>query len=227
MPGDLCMILVDNSGGGTEVKYWDTVWDKNDIEKYRQYIKGYENVKNVMVREFQKHNCRVVCDAACGFGANSLILQSNGFDVWGFDISETSVWITKELLAPYGIQKERFKTASLSNTEYQDGFFDAVAVRAAMDHLCVDEFKSALSELQRITKANGLLYVSFDPMESDDLELEHSVLEDGSFLYTDESRNGLLFHYYSDEDIQKAFYGYEILAMETDGRGNRHLVIRY
>lgn len=209
------------------MQYWDTVWDKKDIEQYRQYIKGYENVKNVMVREFQKHNCRIVCDAACGFGANSLILQTNGFDVWGFDISETSVWITKELLAPYGIQKERFKTASLSNTEYPDGFFDAVAVRAAMDHLCVDEFNSALGELQRITKANGLLYVSFDPLEPDDMELEHSVLEDGSFLYTDESRNGLLFHYYSDEDIQKAFHGYEILAMETDGRGNRHLVIRF
>lgn len=209
------------------MKYWDTVWDKKDIEQYRQYIRGYENVKNVMVREFQKHNCRIVCDAACGFGANSLILQSNGFDVWGFDISETSVWITKELLAPYGIQKERFKTASLSNTRYQDGFFDAVAVRAAMDHLCVDEFNSALGELQRITKANGLLYVSFDPLEPDDMELEHSVLEDGSFLYTDESRNGLLFHYYSDEDIQKAFHGYEILAKETDGRGNRHLVIRF
>lgn len=209
------------------MKYWDTVWDKNDIEQYRQYIKGYENVKNVMVREFQKHNCRIVCDAACGFGANSLILQSNGFEVWGFDISETSVWITKELLAPYGIQKERFKTASLSNTEYPDGFFDAVAVRAAMDHLCVDEFNSALVELQRITKSNGLLYVSFDPLEPDDMELEHSVLEDGSFLYTDESRKGLLFHYYSDEDIKKAFDSYEILVMETDGRGSRHLVIRF
>lgn len=209
------------------MQYWDTVWDKNDIENYRQYIKGYENVKNVMVREFRKHNCRIVCDAACGFGANSLILLSNGFDVWGFDISETSVWITKELLAPYGVQKERFKTASLSNTGYPDCFFDAVAVRAAMDHLCVDEFNSALGELQRITKANGLLYVSFDPLEPDDMELEHSVLEDGSFLYTDESRNGLLFHYYSDEDIQKVFHGYEILAMETDGRGNRHLVIRF
>lgn len=209
------------------MKYWDTVWDKKDIEQYRQYIKGYENIKNVMIREFQKYNCRIVCDAACGFGANSLILQSNGFDVWGFDISETSVWITKELLAPYGIPKERFKTVSLSNTEYPDGFFDAVAVRAAMDHLCVDEFNSALVELQRITKANGLLYVSFDPLEPDDMELEHSVLEDGSFLYTDESRNGLLFHYYSDSDIQKAFHSYEILAMETDGRGNRHLVIRF
>lgn len=209
------------------MKYWDTVWDKNNIEQYRQYIKGYENVKNVMVCEFQKHNCRIVCDAACGFGANSLILQTNGFEVWGFDISETSVWITKELLAPYGIQKERFKTASLSNTEYPDGFFDAVAVRAAMDHLCEDEFNSALAELQRITKANGLLYVSFDPLEPDDMELEHSVLEDGSFLYTDESRKGLLFHYYSDEDIQKAFDSYKILAMETDGRGSRHLVIRF
>ncbi|MBD5512539.1 MAG: class I SAM-dependent methyltransferase [Lachnospiraceae bacterium] len=208
------------------MKYWDTVWHKEDIENYKHYIKGYENVKNIMVREFQKYNCHVVCDAACGFGANSLILQSNGFDVYGFDISESAVWITKELLTPYGVRKEQFKTASILNTGYPDNFFDAVAVRAALDHLCVNEFNRALDELKRITKENGLLYASFDSLESDDTELEHSVLEDGSFLYTDESRDGLLFHYYSDEDIQKVFRGYEILDMETDGRGNRHLVVK-
>lgn len=119
--------------------YWDTVWNKEDIENYKKYIKGYENVQNMMVRQFQKHNCHVVCDAACGFGANSMILQSNGFDVWGFDIVESAVWITKELLAPYGIRREQFTTASILSTGYPDGFFDAVAVRAALDHLCVKE----------------------------------------------------------------------------------------
>lgn len=208
------------------MEYWDTVWKKEDIGQYRQYIKGYENIDNLMVREFKKHNCHTVCDAACGFGANSLILWSNGFDVWGFDISQDSVWITKQLLAAYGIRKEQFKTASLLNTEYPDHFFDAVAVRAALDHLSTDAFLRALKELQRITKENGLLYVSFDPLEPNDLQLEHIVLEDGSFLYTEKSRDGLLFHYYSNEEIQKAFQGYEILAMETDGRGNRHLVIK-
>lgn len=53
------------------MKYWDTVWQKEDIENYKHYIKEYENVK-MMVCEFQKHNCHVICDAACGFGANSL-----------------------------------------------------------------------------------------------------------------------------------------------------------
>lgn len=208
------------------MNYWDTVWNKKDLEQYKHYIKGYENVKNIMVHQFQKHNCHIVCDAACGFGANSLILHSNGFNVWGFDISENSVQITKELLAPYGIQTKQFKTASLLNTEYPDNFFDAVAVRAALDHLCTDDFNHALNELQRITKENGLLYTSFDPLESDDIELDHTVLEDGSFLYTDESRDGLLFHYYSDEDIQKLFHRYEILDTETDVRGNRHLVVK-
>lgn len=209
------------------MKYWDTVWNKKDIEEYRQYILGYQNINNGMVREFQKHNCRIVCDAACGFGANSMTLLAHGFDIWGFDLSDDAVWITKELLDPYGIRKEQFKTASLFHTGYPDRFFDAVAVRAALDHLCVSEFRRALRELQRITKENGLLYASFDPLEPDDLELAHCVLKDGSFLYTDESRNGLLFHYYSDEEIQEAFRCYKILDWETDARGSRHLVITF
>lgn len=208
-------------------RYWDTVWKKEDLEEYRRYVEGFKGVKNVMVREFQKRGCCVVCDAACGFGANSMILQSNGFEVWGFDVSEAAVWITTELLAFCGIQRERFKTATLTHTEYPDGFFDAVAVRAALDHLSVDEFGNALEELRRITRAGGLLYASFDPLEPDDLELAHRVLEDGSFLYTDESRNGLLFHHYPDEEIRRAFSCHELLALETDGRGNRHLVIKF
>lgn len=163
----------------------------------------------------------------CGFGANSLILLSNGFDVWGFDISADSVWITRELLASYGMRGEQFKTASLTDTKYPDGFFDAVAVRAALDHLSVDELGTALEELRRITGEQGLLYASFDPLEPEDLKLAHKVLEDGSFLYTDESRRGLLFHYYSEEEIQKVFRQYEILALETDGRGSRHVVVRF
>lgn len=207
--------------------YWDKVWDRNDAKAYKQYLKNYENVSNIMTETFKEHGCVRVCDCACGFGANSLILLSNGFDVYGFDISEESVWITTNLLSSHGVKPKQYKRASLTDTGYEDDFFDAVAVRAALDHLSVKDFNKALWELKRITKENGLLYASFDCLEEDDSKLDHDVLEDGSFLYSDENREGLLFHYYTDDELRKAFSEHNILHLETDKRGNRHIIIQF
>ena len=103
--------------------------------------------------------------------------------------------------------------------------FDAVTAKAVLDHLLFEDLKKAVSELTRIVKKSGLIYASFDPLEKDDIELPHQVLEDGGYLYTDDTRNGLLFHYYSDDEIKSIFNAYKILMFETDCRGNRHIVV--
>lgn len=206
--------------------YWDEVWLKEDLELYRKYIAAYDGVENAMTRAFKANGCVKVCDAACGFGANSLVLLSNGFDVYGFDISSDSVWITAELLKSYGGTREHFKVASLLSTEYKNSEFDAVAVRAALDHLNSEEFIEAMKEIQRITKKGGLIYATFDPIEDEELEMEHTVLSDGSMLFSEEGRNGLLFHYYSDEDISAAFTNYNVLERGKDSRGSRYIIIR-
>lgn len=207
--------------------FWDEVWNKKDIEEYRQYLTKYENISNRMTDVFHENGCKVICDAACGFGANSLVLLQNGFEVYGFDIAENSVWITTHLLDSYGIKSEQYKKASLLDTGYPDHFFDAVAVRDALDHVSVSDCKIALQELRRITKKNGLLYASFDQLEEDDLELEHTILEDGSFLYQDENRKGMLFHYYKDEELKQLFANNTLLYMGTDRRGSREFIIKF
>lgn len=112
------------------------------------------------------------------------------------------------------------------NTGYSSELFDAVTARAVLDHLNAEDFKKALSELQRITRKNGLIYASFDPLEDEDLILEHKTLADGSLLYTDASREGLLFHYYTDDELQDIFRDYSVLMFTKDNRGNRHIVFQ-
>jgi len=174
--------------------YWDSVWNKNDIEDYRKYVQNYKGITNCMTRYFADNSCMNICDAACGFGANSMILLSNGFNVSGFDISEASVWLTCHLLEDEGIIASQFKVASLTDTGYDNNSFDAVAVRAALDHLSVTDFLKAVNEIKRITKEHGLLYASFDPIEDEDLKAEHIVLEDGSLLHVSISRISIPMH---------------------------------
>lgn len=208
------------------IDHWENVWNIDDINEYRTYLSKYNHAKNSMITILHEYNAIKVCDAACGFGANSLALYSNGFDVYGFDVADDAVAITSKLLSEYGLTEKRFKRADILETGYNDGEFDAVTAKSVLDHLTVKDCVQAVAELARITRKSGLIYASFDPLEDDDISLSHNVLDDGSFIYTDKKRSGLLFRFYSDDEIKDLFKNYKIILFEKDKRGNRHIIIQ-
>ena len=77
----------------------------------------------------------------------------------------------------------------------------------------------------RITVKEGLIFISFDGIEDDDLNLPHRILEDGSFLYTEGRRKGMIFKYYTNEDIDKLTDNLKIIYRKTMDNGERQLII--
>lgn len=206
-------------------EFWEECWQQGTVAEYETYLSGYYRLKSPVADLFQSHNVKTVCDAACGFGAYSLMLASYGFLVEGFDISPTSVEVTKELLQKYDIDTSKYKVASIVDTGYEKEF-DAVTAHSVLDHLSVADAKRALDELLRIAKPGGLVMISFDGIEEDDLELPHEVTADGSFLYKDGNRNGMLFHYYEEEELETWLAPYSIIWKQTNSRGERFFVIQ-
>lgn len=51
----------------------------------------------------------------------------------------------------------------------------------------------AMAELYRIIKKGGLIYMSFDGLEKDDLSHPHLVLDDGRFEYINGRPEGMIF----------------------------------
>lgn len=86
--------------------------------------------------------------------------------------------------------------------------------------------KKAVAELKRITKSDGLIYVSFDGLEEDDLKLPHIVLDDGSFEYTEGKRKGMIFKHYEDSEIRELFNTFEILMFKKDESGVRDIIVK-
>lgn len=205
-------------------EYWDKEWKASTVSEYKKYINP--NGKPKFFDIFIENKINYVCDAACGFGAFSVMLSNNGFVVSGFDVSKYSVNLTKNMLENFNCSYEDYKTCSITDIYFNDETFDAVVAHAVIDHLSSIDAKIALDELFRITKKHGLIYLSFDRLEDDDIELEHVILEDGSFLYSDESRDGLLFKYYTEEDIKNLIQGKEILYYNTTSKGDREVVLR-
>ena len=84
-----------------------------------------------------------------------------------FDISETAVEITRDVLRKYGMDASRAKVAGIMDTGYETETFDGVIAHAVVDHLTLEDARKAIRELYRITRKNGLLMVSFDMAEEE------------------------------------------------------------
>lgn len=203
-------------------EYWNGIWSNADIAKYISYVKGYVTWKPDFMKIFVEHGVKIVCDAACGFGAYSVMLAKNGFDVCGFDVSNEAVQLTRQILQKFSCAVGEYKTCSITNIKFDNSSFDAVVAHAVIDHLSWESAKIALEELFRIIKSGGLLYLSFDPMGEDDERRTHKKCPDGSRVYED----GLLFRHYTDEDICLLINGRNVIWSNTNTRGEREFVLQ-
>ena len=206
--------------------YWESRWSQTSAESLKEVLQSYHQGKDEILDVLKAHRVRRICDAGCGFGAYSLLLSSNGFDVEGFDLSESAVAVTKELLGNYKIDTSGYRAASVLQTGYEDEQFDAAVAYSVLDHMTVDDAKKGLKELSRIVRKDGLLVLAFDSLEEDDLELAHTVMPDGSLLYTQGERTGMIFHPFKEQELSELLDNKEILYRRTSTKGERVLVVR-
>ena len=201
--------------------FWERSWQRDRGLDYVSYAKPYYRLASPEIELFRRHGVHSVCDAGCGWGAWALALASNGFDVTALDVSQTAVDITGHVLERYGLRLAGQRTASVLDTDYPDGAFDAVVCFSVLDHMTVPDAQRALRELIRITRPGGLLLLAFDRPEEDDLAREHDLLPDGSIRYA----GGMIFHPYDAPAAEKLLTGLPILHRGTGPRGESVFVI--
>mgnify|MGYP005764651821 CR=1 FL=1 len=206
--------------------YWESRWSQTSAESLKEVLQPYHQGKDEILDVLKAHRVRRICDAGCGFGAYSLLLASNGFDVEGFDLSESAVAVTKELLGNYKIDASSYRAASVLQTGYADEQFDAAIAYSVLDHMTVNDAAKGLRELSRIVRKDGLLVLAFDSLEEDDLELAHTVMPDGSLLYTQGKRTGMIFHPFTEQELSEMLDNKEVLYRRTSTKGERVLVVR-
>lgn len=207
--------------------YWEKCWNSENEEDLSFFLSGWNESKSEEIDLFKKHGVKRVCDVACGFGAHTLALLSNGFEVEAFDVSPRAVELTVAGLKKYGYENVKVKRASILDTGFADDAFDAVTAYAVLDHLTKKDAEKAIRELMRIVKAGGLVLISFDQAGEDDYSMPHRLLEDGSMLYEEGSENvGMIFDPYEDDGIMELVKGYQVLHRKIDKKGNKIIVIQ-
>lgn len=205
---------------------WEKLWSREDGDTLLSYLERFCGLKSNVIDIFKDFGAVRVCDAACGYGAYSVALASNGFEVYSFDVSPSAAEFTRMGLEHYGFDGSNVKSADILSTGYPNAFFDGVIANSVLDHMSVSDAEKALAELCRITKPGGLIMASFDGADDEDMSMPHQLLDDGSILYTSGSRCGMILHPYGKAEVRRLLKDFEIVYTELNPQGEQVFVFK-
>ena len=180
--------------------FWENSWVNVGLDRIQEYVGKNGMEEDALIKVLHEHNANEVCDAGCGCGVYTAKLAANRFHVSAFDVSKHAVGFAQRLLAENGF-KVHFKTASILETGYEDGLFDAVVSKDVLDHMCKADASKAVIELLRITKQGGIVLFTLDTLDAEYVSEPHVVNLDGDYVYTSGKWKGMVFHPYTPETV--------------------------
>jgi len=134
-------------------------WDRQSDDPNNYYTRRNNFVLGLVRRTIHKGS---VLDVGCGAGVLCLKLSTEGYDVYGTDISENLVQKTVERLSRNGIRasnsKDRFRVCQEHGLLFDEGLFDAITLIDVI--IYVDDYEAYLSMLSRYVKDSGYIIAS-------------------------------------------------------------------
>lgn len=197
------------------VEFWELAWNKVKT--------AYTQLPDLLYiisipEELHKAAARRVLDLGCGSGWLSIYLARAGFFVTGIDVATHAIqlgrdWADKEQLDLH------FDCADITALPYPPASFDAVVANSIFEHLTYDLARLTLARLKTILVPGGLFFGCFDKVGGG--PGEYYTLRDGTHVYTDKGRRGMLLHYFPDEKLRELFSGWQIASISTMDSGSR------
>ncbi len=122
-------------------------------DKLWWYI-GLRNLLVYYIQKYSKSNSKIL-DAGCGTGKNIEVLELNGHDVKGIDLSEGAINFCRER----GIASN-IKLGSITNIPYNSNYFDVLYSFDVLHNLDEDSRKKAVTEFERVVKPGGIIIIN-------------------------------------------------------------------
>jgi SAM-dependent methyltransferase len=151
-----------------------------------------------------------VLDAGSGNGRYLGELSRN-YAAVGVDVSLTALGSSRLLLA----RSKRFAEhigASVHSLPFKSGSFDGIICYGVLQHLFRGEREIAVCEFSRLLGCGGLVF--FEAFGCEDMRCggEPSIpFEEKTFA----RQNGIIYHYFTEEEVRGLFYGFEALELEN------------
>lgn len=210
----------------------------NEIFKHRGkvFIEPQEDIPKI-TQIFKKNKVKKILDLGCGTGRHLVFLAKKRFDVYGFDVAEEGIKIAKNWLAKEK-QKADLKIGSIyKRLPYPDNFFDAVISTNAIHHGRIEDIRLAISEVKRILKSNGLIFINLRKRKIRKYDRKNAIIEKykhqavaykmiapRTYVPIDGAEKGLIHYLFDKKQIRKEFKDFKLMRLWV-ASDNRHYCI--
>lgn len=199
--------------------FWETAWARvKNLHKKPTETEYLDSLPQGL----KEHGVKTVLDLACGSGWLAVYLNSFGFETTGTDISESAIKLAHRWVAEESLTNIDFKVQDMIYPDFPEDHFDAVVISSCLEHLDKERAAEFFSNIKKVVKADGILFACFDRV-CVGTKGEFETRDDGSRVYTDDLRKGMLLRNYSDDELKEMMQAnkWQILSFETTAKEAR------
>lgn len=207
-----------------EMDQWNKIFQRHG----KVFVKIQEDLSKI-VKIFKKHNVKRVLDLGCGSGRHTVYLTRNGFKVYGIDIAEEGIKITKEWLKREKLQANLKVDSIYKKLPYKDNFFDAIISTNTIHHTKIEDIRKAIKEIERILRPKGLLFITVRKRKLKKLwpkstiiekygkqKTRYKVIRHRTYTPIEGEEKGLVHYLFNKNLIRKEFKNFKIYNIWID-----------
>jgi cyclopropane fatty-acyl-phospholipid synthase-like methyltransferase len=187
-------------------------WDKRYGAEGRIWGDKASKTAGHALKIFKKHKIKKILVPGAGYGRNTKLFSSAGFEVTGIEISPTAGEMAREF-----DRLSRFYNASVLDMSFLTEKFDAIYSFNVLHLFRENERKLFTQQCMDRTKDKGIMYFTVFSEKEESYGQSREV-EKNTF----ESKPGRPVHYFSDEDLRGHFKNTEIIETGTTEDPENH-----
>ena len=145
-----------------------------------------------------------------------IYFASIGFEVYGFDASETAIKRAREVLKSENLFADLRVWDMTKPLPYKHIFFDAVLVLRVMHHTYIDHIKRIVNEIDRVLKKDGYLFLQVPAFSHEETlkwrqkGLKCEEPEYRTYVYSEGEEKGIPHHHFTKKELLRLFENYNI-----------------
>lgn len=197
------------------IQFWDRAW--GGVKTPYTQMPDLPYINSIPTA-LQQANAKRVLDLGCGSGWLTIFLAREKFDVVGVDLAEHAIELGQQWAAQENLSA-KFEVADITNLNYPEASFDAVVANSIFEHLTYELAEATLKKLKQLVRPGGLFFGCFDKVGGG--PGEYYKLEDGTHVYTDKGRRGMLLRFFDDDELRELMSDWTITSMDTIESGSR------